>query len=212
MGNISELSWKIYNEEPVNQSLREYYLSYLPEIKKFGKYDFLVENFGNFTVSSNLSLMLVLPELWNDFNIDDWIELFERNKERPMKIKASQIDTGKFSDVVFFCKYLELDGIDLFINYSNSTINDKQAVLNYTNIFHRNLTKDKFDVEAIDGTEAMEIGYEPFGCDIAKLNDIKTSLLTDKRAIEFPKDIEQTENYIKKKYLLENSKLYISNT
>jgi len=72
MSEIENLAWKIYREEPVNEKLRPYYLKYLDEIKRFGKFDFLVANFRNFTVNNNIGLMLTLPELWEDFTVEDW--------------------------------------------------------------------------------------------------------------------------------------------
>lgn len=200
--NINELASKIYREEPINQPLRQYYLNYLSEVRKYGKYDFLIANFNSFTLSSNINLMLVLPELWNTFGIDNWIELIERNRERPKKLRFTEIDTGKFSDIVFISKYLELDGIDLAVNHSNLTEDDKKAILNYANIFYTSFAKDIFDIEAIDGTVAREIGYEPFGCDLSELHNIKINLLADKRTKGFPSTIEQVEIYIKEMYRL----------
>lgn len=200
MSEIENLAWKIYREEPVNEKLRPYYLKYLDEIKRFGKFDFLVANFRNFTVNNNTGLMLTLPELWEDFTVEDWIGLFESVGDRPTGIKIKEIDTGIFTDILFFGKYLELDGIDLALKHSDLSCENKLAIANYAKVFCEDFIKSPIDLESLDGTDEKELGYQPLGCTLTELLFIKNKLLIDSRIKEFPQNRMRVREYTKEIY------------
>ena len=198
MSEIENLAWEIYRNEPAGENLREFYLRYLDKAKRFGKFDFLIANFKNFDLDNNIGLMLLLPELWMNFETGDWIALIKNMGDRPLKIKSEQYDTGIFTDIVFLCKYLEIDALDLSLNHSDLSSVNKLAILNYSRIFCDNFTKNPPEIESLNGADEKELGYQPYGCTLEELTEIKNRLLNDSRIKAFPQNKTLIRDYVEK--------------
>jgi hypothetical protein len=59
------------------------------------------------------ALLLWIPELWKDFNLDDWLEII-RNVDRPANYKILFTETSQFEDIKFLYKWIKIDSIKLY--------------------------------------------------------------------------------------------------
>lgn len=196
MIGAEQLALDIYHQVPTDRTPREYYLSHLAKIKELGKFEFLLANLRNFEQGYNLGLFLTLPEIWEDFTVDDWVELLENVGDRPRKIQTKDITIGIFADVVFLCKYLEVDGIALYVNHTKQTPANKEAVLRYAKALGVFFTKSPLDVDELSGAFDEEQAEDFSGCNAEKLITVRERLLKDARVSEFPKLEAEAERYL----------------
>ncbi len=195
MSNIEQLAWEMYRNEGEEEVGRRFFINYLNQIKNFGTKDLLKFYMKNFSAKYFNSLMMALPELWQNFTVEDWIELLENLGERPLEPKKGEVgDYGNFADIQFLCKFLEIDGLNLYLKYTESAIENKIAVINYMQGFSDEFIKDEMDFEDLsEGDDNMYDGFTYFDLKKAKQN-----LLKDPRIREFPQNPKQVKKYIEK--------------
>jgi hypothetical protein len=197
--NLSQSIYNAYINEGVG---KDFFAKFAAEVAEVNAIEFLVANFKTFDDKYNLELMLCLPQIWDSFQIDDWLELMKTVGSRANQIKSFEFN-GEFIDVQFLCKYLEIDGLDLCLNYSQISLEDKQIVLEYAKANVFDFVKNTLDYQDLD-TEYEDLNNEIdknyYAIDLKRLKEIKYNLLSDTRAKEFPTVEEAAVDYVNEIY------------
>lgn len=77
------------------------------------------------------AILLIVPELWKNFNLSDWQEII-RSVNRPAEYRPNIDDEANFEDIRFLHNWIGIDSLDLYKNTSdiseiNKSILDKKA-------------------------------------------------------------------------------------
>jgi len=75
------------------------------------------------------ALLLWIPELWKDLNLDDWLEII-RNVDRPADYKILFTETSQFEDIKFLYKWVKIDSIKLYQEDSILSAEKKEVLDN----------------------------------------------------------------------------------
>lgn len=198
-GELSQRIYKAYIDEGVG---KDFFAKFAAEVAEVDAIEFLVTNFKEFDDKYNLELMLCLPQLWESFVIDDWLNLMKAVGNRSSQLTPFALN-GEFIDVQFLCKYLEVDGLDLCLNHSQVAPEDKQIILEYAKASVFDFVKNSLDYQDLDTEQADlcdEVDKDYFAVDLKILREIKENLLSDLRAKEFPTSEEEAVNYVNELY------------
>lgn len=198
MSKVDELAKRICDGSWEGDGGKEFYERFLDEIHSIGRIEFLAAYMRDSEVEDVRVLMLSLPQLWQDFTVDDWLKLMEAVGEKPTKRPKWDIgEMGIFSDVLFLCRFLEINGLDLYLNYAKVSEQSKWAVVKYMQAFAGFFAKQWID-DYDDLSEGEDNVFDGFT--LADLDCIKQNLLKDPRVKEFPQDETKVREYIEEIY------------
>lgn len=79
-------------------------------------------NTKEFVYTDVRALFLIIPELWKDFNLEDWLYII-RNVNRPDKYRGLMDYEPHFEDIRFLYNWIGIDSISLYKN--DSQISEK---------------------------------------------------------------------------------------
>lgn len=85
------------------------------QILNFDNKQFIIEilNTESFRNTFAEATLLILPELWKDFNLSDWLEIMRRIKS-PVNYRVLMDDGPYFVDIRFLCSWIGIDARKLF--------------------------------------------------------------------------------------------------
>lgn len=177
---------------------RKFWNQFFNEIQQIGAKELLLVCMQNHESRYIIPLMLSLPELWRDFTVDDWLSIMKNVGNRPpyAMIKSQIGSVGVHADIMFLCKYLEIDGLDLYLNHAGATDENKFATVRYMNGFLDEFVKENSDYE--DLSDSDENVFDGFT--LGDLNQIKQRLLRDERVKEFPRTENAVRQYVEDVY------------
>ncbi|MGE5657474.1 MAG: hypothetical protein ACM37W_12780 [Actinomycetota bacterium] len=146
---LTEIYDRAWAESPVLPLSRRFVLPYLPQLMKADKLELLVYSFKNFDRGENESFLLCIPELWEFMKIEDWTNLINLLSPRPIITVFDS--TGCYSDIIFFIKWLNLDGLQFALSLDSLNAEDKQQICHYCRANVSFLQRDHEDFEDFDG-------------------------------------------------------------
>lgn len=198
MSKSDELARTIYEKYWNGGWQRNFLISFLPKIEEIGVKDFLVSYMSAFEMREVHPLMLRLPELWKNFTVDDWLSIMRSIDNRPphAMVKGQIGDVGVHSDIAFLCHFLEIDGLDLYLNHVQTSEENKQNTIRYMKGFLDEFIKEPLDYE--DLSEGEDNAFDGFT--LKDLDQVKQSLLEDPRTKEFPQDEAAARRYVEQLY------------
>lgn len=124
-------------------------------------------NSDSFRYKNIRSLFLIIPELWKDFNLDDWMYII-RKVDRPENYRLYKDDGPYFEDIRFLYNWIGIDSISLYKNDPGVSSKNKQSLDRVFPVFlHDTLRNGDYMEEFLDGT---------FG-DIKYFRDMKIRLM-----------------------------------
>jgi len=99
------------------------------EILTYDKKDLIVEilNTNSFRYSDAKNLLLIIPELWKDFSLEDWKYII-RKINRPSNYRLYIDNSSQFEDIRFLYNWIGIDSIALYKNDSLISKENKQAL------------------------------------------------------------------------------------
>ena len=158
----------------------------LAQVLKNDPFDFLVYNFRNFSLGYCQSLMLTIHELWSDFSIRDWQQLFICTGRRP-EPKPFEL-TGIWTDFVFFSGFLCLNPFHLLSRNKNQFNESYSHIISFFRINAPLIFPDINSLKDLDG--------ETF-CHLSILHRVTEKLLKeDKQLIRPYQDPDSLREYI----------------
>ena len=142
---------RIYNSERDFEKYGiEYFKRFLPELEKYDFIeiiDYLVDKNAFYT--SIFEIILSTPSLWENYTVEDWIEVMSRLNPRPKPISKDIFSEG-YVDIHFLCKYMRINAIELFLQQQFSN-EEKKKVLKYCRKILYSLFMDEIDMEDLNG-------------------------------------------------------------
>lgn len=139
------------------------------ELLTYNSRDLIVNllNSKNFRYKSIRSLLVIVPELWKDFSLEDWMYII-RKVNRPSSYRIYIDDGPYFEDIRFLYNWIGIDSISLYKNDSGVSSKNKQSLDRVFPVFlHDTLRNGDYKEEFLDGT---------FG-DIRYFKEMKTRLI-----------------------------------
>ncbi|MEN4759540.1 hypothetical protein ABEG63_04295 [Chryseobacterium sp. C39-AII1] len=105
------------------------YKSLKKELLTYNTKDLIVEilNANNFRNSDTRSLLLIIPELWKDFSLEDWKYII-RKVNRPSIYRLYIDNSSQFEDIRFLYNWIGIDSVSLYKNDSLISKENKQAL------------------------------------------------------------------------------------
>jgi hypothetical protein len=179
-----EILVKKIHESYFNEGVgKVFFEQFSPELFNVNSKDFLASNFRCYDIDFNSELMLCLPSLWENYSASDWLELIEKNPQRPSGFKST-VEVGIYSDIQFLCKWLEVDGFQLLINSNQITREDKLNSLRFGTNMTSLFVKSTTDIDLLE--EGFFEGY--YKCNLSSLKKMGNYLLKNLRLSSFPTD------------------------
>ncbi|MBC7797093.1 MAG: hypothetical protein H7Z37_09500 [Pyrinomonadaceae bacterium] len=177
---------------------RKFWNQFSNEIQQIGAKEFLLVCMQNHESRYIIPLMLSVPELWRDFTVDEWLSIMKNVGNRPphAMIKSQIGSVGVHADIMFLCKYLEIDGLDLYLSHAEATDENKFATVRYMKGFLDEFVKGDLDYE--DLSDSDENVFDGFT--LGDLNQIKQRLSQDERVKEFPRTEDAARQHVEHIY------------
>jgi hypothetical protein len=125
LDEMFDKAWKDTSVLPIS---RKFILPYLPQLMTFNRFELLSYSLSNRDIGDNISLLLCVPEIWESMKLEDWSTLARMISPRPT-FRAFE-PTGYYSDIVFFIKWLNLDGLKFALSLDISE-EDKKLICQY---------------------------------------------------------------------------------
>ncbi|MEN5309174.1 hypothetical protein ABE425_16870 [Chryseobacterium cucumeris] len=147
--------------------------SYKPlknELLAYNSKDLIIKllNSEDFRYKNIRSLFVIIPELWKDFNLDDWMYII-RKVDRPTNYRLYIDDGPYFEDIRFLYNWIGIDSISLYKNDPGVSSKNKQNLDKVFPMFlHDTLRNGDYKEEFSDGTCG----------DIKYFRDMKTRLIS----------------------------------
>ena len=117
------------SESACHPTSRAYLQRALPHFTKEQSTSFIISNLVQFGRDYNNMLLVCAPELWMDFDVDDWTNLIGLATPRPRRDQF--YDTGMFSDVSFLLRWIRIDALKLIGAADAVAACDKLAIAEY---------------------------------------------------------------------------------
>lgn len=145
----TEIHDRAWDESSVKPVGRTFVLQYLPKLVEANPLELFAYSFKNFDFSYNLAFLLSTPELWEAMTVGDWVELMKRLSPRP---PITIFDpTACYSDLVFFHKWLNLDGLGLALSQCEISAEDRRRMCHYCRANVSSILPSEEDAEDLDG-------------------------------------------------------------
>lgn len=97
------------------------------------------------------AILLILPEIWKDFNLEDW-QYIIRNVNRPKQYKLYIDDGPYFEDIRFLYNWIGIDSIDLYKKDQIISSDNKKNLDQIINRFLNDPMRDNYKEDFEDGT------------------------------------------------------------
>ncbi|WP_185287894.1 hypothetical protein [Chryseobacterium lactis] len=161
------------------------------ELLKYNGKELLVYFFNhpNMKFKKMQFLLLTIPEIWKDFNLEDWIYIIY-NVKRPENYHILFNEEAYFEDIKFLYKYIEVDSIKLYKQYCK---NEDIIILDKViSDYAYDMFKTELDIENFEDFTYGDVHY---------FKEMKERLLTQGAQETNYKndltDIDALRNYIK---------------
>lgn len=161
---------------PVDRYLLE---SYIDELKEVDAYLFIQYNLEQFPSTYSTQLLVCLPELWEDIEVDDLVEMIE-NFEHLLAV---------FALILLTYKYLQIDIIGLIFENTNLSTDKKKEIKEFLNRQYYNLILQEDDFDALE--------EDLIGIKLSAWIYIRQRLLLDSRVSYAQQDVEYLAEKIK---------------
>lgn len=145
---IENLLNHIYNNEGDSYGI-DYFGEFLYELEKYDFAEILACQVS-FPLNYVLDFILSTPSLWANLSETDCIRIMSVLNPRPEPFSREIFDTG-YIDIHFFCKYLRVNAIELFLQQEQFGNEDKLKILQYCSKISYFLFMDELDFENLDG-------------------------------------------------------------
>lgn len=144
-----ELHDQSWVESPVKPIGRSFAVRYLSKLDGVDRVAFLKYCLASFDRSYSVNLLLSLPELWQPLRLGEWSAIMLGLSPRP---EFSPHDpTGRYSDVIFFVKWLDLDALGFTFSIPGIPAADKLRVARYCEAKAGSLVVSPEDLDDLDG-------------------------------------------------------------
>lgn len=151
---------------------REFLLPYIPQLKNINSVDLLEFIIENLDHRESIFFLLCIPEIWESIDIEDWKNIMQSVSPRQ---KLSLFNPNpNYSDIVFFIKWLNLDGLKFALSL-NISLQDKQNICEYCRAKASNLIFSEDYIEDFD---------DKIVCDIKHLYKYRNKLMNKSKDIE----------------------------
>lgn len=154
MNNLKEfIETQATKFSKVDASYSEYQRS-KSEFLKFDPKELIIAclNHSYFSGEDVAALLINVPEIWKDLNLNDWKYIIE-NVNRRADYRLVMDNDACFEDIKFLYKFLEIDSIKLYKEDSNITAENKSVLDRVIPGICTNFFKDDLDEEYFtDGT------------------------------------------------------------
>lgn len=97
------------------------------------------------------AVLLILPEIWKDFNLEDWVYII-RNVNRPKKYRLYIDDGPYFEDIRFLYNWIGIDSIDLYKRDQLISSDNKKSLDKIAHRFLIDPMRDDYKEDFEDGT------------------------------------------------------------
>ncbi|KST70410.1 hypothetical protein [Mastigocoleus testarum] len=143
---------EIYNNHGISYGI-DHFNQFLSELEK---YDFaqMLAYQVKYPLRYLLEFILSTPSLWIKMLDNDWIRVMSVLNPRP-KPFSREIDDAGYVDIHFLCKYLRVNAIELFLQQTRFSNEDKKKLLQYSNKISLFLFMDELDLDDLDGDYLM---------------------------------------------------------
>ena len=150
--NMINLLDEIYNNHGISHGI-DHFNQFLSELEK---YDFaqMLAYQVKYPLRYLLEFILSTPSLWIKMLDNDWIRVMSVLNPRP-KPFSREIDDAGYVDIHFLCKYLRVNTIELFLQQTRFSNEDKKKLLQYSNKISLFLFMDELDLDDLDGDYLM---------------------------------------------------------
>lgn len=97
-----------------------YFEQFLPELQSYDFVEIFVELTAenHFLIGEVEAFLLSTPLLWQELQYSDWLKVLSSLNPRPKPYTREIYDCGYF-DIQFLCKYLQVDGIEFFLQQTS---------------------------------------------------------------------------------------------
>ncbi|WP_426476747.1 hypothetical protein ACP3T3_15650 [Chryseobacterium sp. CBSDS_008] len=113
----------------------EKYKDYFKHLDKASRKSFWIESFSIDNILLKEDLFLDYPEIWVNFDKQDWVDVLRKNSPRPLILETSDSkiwDINNFKDLIVLNKYLKINPFYLlFENKSSFLTEDIKSCFNY---------------------------------------------------------------------------------
>lgn len=156
-----------WNNSSIKPICRNYMQLHLDELRSVDPEQLLLYVLNTYDGSFNESLLLSAPELWQWMDIHAWMKLMTANTPRPPISYADT--TGKYSDIVLFIAWLNLDVIEFITGRVSTMITDDRAQI-------CNFCRANADLLVFDEEGYVDLDGNVF-CKQAIINEARDRLL-----------------------------------
>lgn len=147
--SIESLLEEMYdNYGTTDKSGIDYFSGYIDDLKSFDFQDLAICQMAKYDLQYNLDFFLSSSALWSDLKPVQWLDILEKAERHELN---ELDDSGSYADIVFMCKYLDVDAISAICSSSSVLQEVKESVLNYVNLQLHRFQLDDIDAEDLDG-------------------------------------------------------------
>jgi hypothetical protein len=161
---------EIFNDAWNNTSIlpisRELVLNYLPQLEEINFQELLLYCCQNFSEGESIGFLMCVPELWKQWNLDDWIEF--SIKLQPRQQFNLFEPNGFYTDLIFFHRFLDLNFIKKLHRDNSLSQESWNEIIRFCQINSSNLIPDPSDLDDLDNVVM---------CHISVLQEYRNKLL-----------------------------------
>lgn len=97
-----------------------------------------------------MDFILASPFLWKNFSSNEWLDLMRKLSPRPDPFHCNE-EMSEYCDLVFLNRYLQINGLDVFLHDEEISEKDKENVISYFRKFPDLKMRSKDDTADLDG-------------------------------------------------------------
>jgi len=143
---------EIFNDAWNNTSIlpisRELVINYLPQLEKINFQDLLLCCCQNFSQGESIGFLLCVPELWRQWDLDDWIEF--SIKLQPRQEFNLYEPNGFYTDLLFFHRVLDLNFTKKLYQDNSLSQDTWKQIIRFCQINSSKLIPDPSDIDDFD--------------------------------------------------------------
>lgn len=178
MMKVADLSNKLFEEAPSKSTFypvdRAYLNTQLKNVQSVDGQEFVIYNLEIFPQTYTNQLLLCLPEVWKNFDYDDWLSI-----TNSLKSEIAQI-----SEITFLYKYLRINAFDILLK-SDSALNIKKLSKYFLNV-----------LGSLDFDEDVLFDLEQLGVPFEDILDAQEHLMEDNRILKAFDNVISTKGYL----------------
>ena len=144
-----------------------YFCQFFGEIFDLGVREVILNIINNYPLRYALDFLLSSLDLWHKYSAGEWLEILSAISPRP-GLKGWVGQEEGYADIVFLCRYVQVDALSAFCGLSGVSLLDKYCTLGYFKSYPHILLIDRLDFEDLDGE---------YFVDVLKINDVRKRLI-----------------------------------